>query len=103
MTTFVANDTLRLLAPEFKVLGQGTDDSALMDLVLLTHARTIHDTHKGKEDATITNLHVVLNIDEREYLTIIADFRLWRYFGLWTNVVHFIHSFLGVRREGVRS
>ena len=77
----VSNDTLRLLTTELKVLGQSTDDRTLMNLVLFSHTRTIHDTHEGEENATITNFHIVLDIDEGEYLTVIADFRLRTDFG----------------------
>ena len=55
-----------------------------MNLVLFSHTRTIHDTHEGEENATITNFHIVLDIDEGEYLTIIADFRLRADFSFWT-------------------
>lgn len=37
----VAQDTLRLLATELKVLRQGADDAALVHLIILAHARTI--------------------------------------------------------------
>ena len=80
----VTDNTFRLLATELKVLRQGADDGTLMDLVSCSHTRTIHNTYEGKENTAITNFHIVLNIDEGEYLTIIADFRLGADFSFWT-------------------
>ena len=79
----IADNTLRLLATELEVLRQSTDDTALVHLVTLSHARTITYTDKGEDDTAVANHHVVLDIREREYLTVVAYFRLWADFGLW--------------------
>ena len=76
----VTDDTLRLLATKLEVLRQGTDDGTLMNLVALTHACTVTDADEGEDDAAIAYLHVVLDIHEGEYLTVVANFRLRRYF-----------------------
>ena len=83
----VADDALRLLAAELEVLRQSADDATLMHLVVTAHARTIHNRDEGEDDAVIANHHVVLDIDEGEYLTVVADFRLRGY------IIHFIHNF----------
>ena len=74
----VADDALRLLAPEIEILGQGTDDAALMNLVALAHTCSATDADEGEDDAAIAYHHVVLNVDEGEYLTVVADFRIGR-------------------------
>jgi len=80
----VADDALRLLPSEFEVLRQCTDDGALVYLVVVTHARTIKNADEGEDDAVVTNHHIVLNVHKGEYLTIVADFRLGRYFSFGT-------------------
>ena len=81
----IAEDTFRLLTHEVEVLGQCSNHSTLMHLVTFSHARTIQNTHEGENDAIITDNDIVLNIDEGEYLTVVADFRLRRYFSAWRN------------------
>ena len=78
----VADLYIRLSTTEIEVLRQSRDDAALMDLVAFTDSRSITDGDEGEDDAVITNHHIVLNIHEGEYLTVIADFRLWRNLGL---------------------
>lgn len=75
----VADDALRFLATELEVLRQRTDDGALMNLVVGAHSGAIEDADEGEDDTSVTYLYVVFNIDEREYLTVVADFRLGRY------------------------
>ena len=72
----VADDALRLLTTELEVLGQGTDDGALMDFVVLAHTCSATDADEGEDNATIAYLHVVLDIHEGEYLTVVADLSL---------------------------
>ena len=73
-----------------------------MDLVALADARAVADGNEGEDDAVVTDLHVVLNIHEGEYLAILADLRLWAYLGFRGNFVHFIHFFRS-QETGVRS
>jgi hypothetical protein len=56
-----------------------------MDLVVTTNTRAVKDADERHDDAVIANLHVVFNIHEGEYLTVVADFRLGADFGFWTN------------------
>jgi len=84
----VANDALRLLATEVEVLWQCADDSTLVHLVMTAHARAVEDTHKGEDDTVVTNHHVVLDIHEGEYLTVVANLRLWANLSFWTNFTH---------------
>ena len=89
----VADDALRLLAAELEVLWQGTNDGALMDFIALTHARTTTDADEGEDNAAITYHHVVLDIYEGEYLTVVADLSLRTDFGLWGYFAcHFLNS-----------
>ena len=90
----VADDTFRLLATELKVLGQCTDDAALMYLVLAAHTGTAHDADKWEDDTPVTNLYVVFDVDKRKYLTVIADFCLGADFGFGTNVAHILDFYL---------
>jgi hypothetical protein len=53
-----------------------------MHLITFPHAGTITDTDEGEDDATITNLHIILDVHEGEYLTVVADFCLGADFGL---------------------
>ena len=80
----IANDALRLLSTELEVLWQSADDSTLVHLIILTHARTSTDADEGEDNAAVANLHVVFDVGEREYLYVVADFRLWRYLSFWT-------------------
>ena len=80
----ITNDTLRLLATELEVLWQSTDNSALMYLIFLTHARARADADKWEDDTAVAYLYIVFDIGEGEYLYVVADFSLWRHFGLWT-------------------
>ena len=56
-----------------------------MDLIIVADTRAIADADEGEDDTVITYLHIVLDINEGEYLTVIADLCLWRYLGLWRN------------------
>jgi len=91
----ITDNALRLLATELKVLRQGSDDTALMHLILRAHARTIHNTDEGEDDAAVAYFDVVLDINEGEYLTIVADFRLRADFGFGGNFAchnsYFLH------------
>ena len=78
----IADDALRLLATELKVLWQGADDSSLVHLVALAHACAATDADEGEDDAVVAYLHVVLNVNEGEYLTVVADFCFGADFGL---------------------
>jgi hypothetical protein len=44
-----------------------------MNLVVIAHASTGTDTDKREDDAVVANHYVVFYIDEREYLTVVAD------------------------------
>ena len=85
----VANLHIRLLTTIVEILWQGGDDRTLMNLIVITDACSIEDGGEGHDDTVIANLYVVLDIHEGEYLTIITDFRLWRYLGLGTDFTHF--------------
>ena len=78
----IADDALRLLAAELKVLWQGADDSSLVHLVALAHACAATDADEGEDDAVVAYLHVVLNVNEGVYLTVVADFCFGADFGL---------------------
>ena len=80
----VANDALRPFATEVEVLGQSADDAALMHLVVTAHACTAEDADEGEDDAVVANLYVILDVDEREYLAVVADACLGAYLGFWT-------------------
>jgi hypothetical protein len=84
----VANDAFGLLTTELEVLGQGGDDTTLMDLVITAHAGTIEDGDKREDDTVVTNHNVNLDIHKREYLAVVADTRLWADFGFWTYFAH---------------
>ena len=81
----VADDAFRLLATEVEVLRQGSNDTALMHLVVRPHSSTIEDAHKWEDDAVVTDDHVVLDIDEGEYFAVVANFGLGANLGFWTN------------------
>ena len=90
----ITNLHIRLGTTEVKVLRQGGDDRTLMDLVTVADARAAADGNEGEDDAVVTDLHVVLNIHEWEYLTVIADLRLWTYLGFRGNFTcHTIYFF----------
>ena len=86
---FVANLHIRLLTTIVEILWQGGNDRTLMNLIVITDACSIEDGGEGHDDTVIANLYVVLDIHEGEYLTIITDFRLWRYLGFGTDFTHF--------------
>ena len=44
-----------------------------MDLVAVAHACAVEDRHEGEDDTVVTNHHVVLDIDKREYFATFAD------------------------------
>ena len=81
----VANLHIRLLTTVVEVLRQGGNDGTLVNFVLLADAGSVQDADEGEDDTVVTYLHVVLNIDEGEYLTVVADFRLGRYLSFRTN------------------
>ena len=54
-----------------------------MNLIVVTDARAIADADKGEDDTVITNHHVVLDIHEGEYLTVIANLCLWANLSFW--------------------
>ena len=80
----VANYHVRLGTTEVEILRQGGNNTALMDLIAISDTRTIADADEGEDNTVITYLHIVLDIHEGEYLTVVTDFRLWADFGLWT-------------------
>jgi hypothetical protein len=80
----VADDAFRILSAELEVLRQGAYYSTLMHLVFLAHACTAEYRYEGEDDATVANLYVVFYIDEGEYLTVVADFRLGTNLGFRT-------------------
>jgi hypothetical protein len=80
----VADNAFRLLAMKLEILRQGTNYRTLMHFIIVSHACTITDTDEGEDNAIVANHHVTLYIDKGEYLTIVADFRSWIDFGLWT-------------------
>ena len=55
-----------------------------MDFVATTDARAVEDADKGHDDAIVAYLHVVFDIYEGEYLTVVADFCLGADFSFWT-------------------
>ena len=81
----VADDAERLLTTELEVLRQCCDDGTLVHLVAGSHPCSVEDAHEGEYNAVVADDHVVFNVDEWEYLAIVADLRLGAYFGFWTN------------------
>ena len=81
----VANLHIRLGSTEIEILRQSSYHTTLMDLVILSYTRPVADTDEGEDDTIVADHHIVLDIHEGEYLTVIAYFRLWRDFGLWTD------------------
>ena len=69
----VADDELGLLTTEVEVLRQGSDDGSLVHLVVAAHAGAVEDAHEGEDDAVVADDDIVFNIDEGEYLTVVAD------------------------------
>jgi hypothetical protein len=80
----VTNDTFSLFTSELEILWQRGNDSTLMYLIIITHARTITYTDEGENNTIVTNHHITLYVYEGEYFTIIADFRSGVDFGLRT-------------------
>jgi len=75
---------VRLLTTIVEVLRQGGNDGALVNLVAIADARTVKDADKGEDDAVVAYLHVVLDINEGEYLTVVADTSLGADLSFWT-------------------
>ena len=73
-----------------------------MDLVVVANARAIADADKGEDDTVITNHHIVLDIHEGEYLTVIANLCLWANLSFWGYFVHFIHNLKIIQFENVK-
>jgi hypothetical protein len=73
----ITNLNIRLLTTEIKILRQGGNHRALMDLVVVTYTRAVADADKGEDDTVVTNHHIVLDIHKGEYLTVVANLRLW--------------------------
>ena len=84
----VAENALRLFTTKIEILREGTDDTTLMNLVMTTHTCAIEDGYEGEDDAVVANHHVVLDVDEGEYLAVVANLRLGRNLGSWGNIVH---------------
>ena len=80
----IAKDARRLLTTELEVLWQGANDGTLMHLVLLAHSRSAEDADEGEDDTAVAYLYIVFDIDKGEYLTVVADLRLGRYFSFRT-------------------
>ena len=78
----ITNLHIRLLTTEIKILREGSYHTALVDLVVLADTRAVADADEGEDDAIVTDLHIVFNIHEGEYLTVVADLRLWGDLGL---------------------
>jgi hypothetical protein len=55
-----------------------------VNLIVRSHARTVQDAYEREDDTIIADDHIILYIDEWEYLAIVADSRLWRYFSFRT-------------------
>ena len=81
----VANLHIRLGSTEIEILRQRSYHTTLMDLIILSYTRPVADADEGEDDTIVADHHIVLDIHEGEYLTVIAYFRLWRDFGLWTD------------------
>lgn len=92
MTLLSPITTYDLAPREVEVLRQGCDDGALVDLVVVADTGAVADADEGEDDAVVTNLHIVLDIYEGEYLTVVADLGLWRYLGFWTYFIHIINN-----------
>ena len=75
---------------EIEILGQCSQHSTLVHHVGIAHLHTIKDAHEGVDDAVVANLYVILNIDERIYLYVVANLRLGRDDSLRTDLIcHF--------------
>ena len=69
----VANFHIRLSSTEIKVLRQGGDNAALVNLITFSYTRSVADADEGEDDTVITYLHIVLDIHKGEYLTVITN------------------------------
>ena len=81
----------------FEILGYGTDNGALVHLIILAHARTIHYTGEGIDDAIVAYLHITLDIGKRHNSHVLAELCLWVYVCFVGN--HFILEVKGVIRS----
>ena len=98
----ITNLHIRFSTSEAEVLRQGSDDASLVDLVAFADARAAADADEGEDDTIVTDLHIVLDIHEGEYLAVFTDLRLGRNLSFGGNFVHFIHFFRS-QETGVRS
>jgi hypothetical protein len=48
-----------------------------MDFVIVANTGTIAYRYEGEDDTVITYLHIVFDIHEGEYLTVVANLSLW--------------------------
>ena len=97
----IADDALRLLATELKILRQSTYHGTLVHLIILAHARATEDADEGEDDTVVTNLYIVLDIHEGIYLTVVANLRLGRYLSSWTNFACHMNLPQPLPRRGV--
>lgn len=75
----VANDGERIAPMIFEILGYGTNNGAMVHLIILAHARTIHYTGEGIDDAIVAYLHITLDIGKRHNGHVLAELCLWVY------------------------
>ncbi len=56
--------TSLLLTGKVEILWEGSDNGCLEYLIIITHASTVHDTHKWIDGTVVADDHIVLNIGE---------------------------------------
>ena len=81
----VANLHILLGSTEIEILRQRSYHTTLMDLIILSYTRPVADADEGEDDTIVADHHIVLDIHEGEYLTVITDFCLWAYLGFRGN------------------
>lgn len=84
----VANLQNALLAAEVEVLRQCSDDGTLMDFIAAAHAGAAQNADEGEDDATVANFHIVLDVNEWEYLAALTYLGLGADFCSWTDFAH---------------
>jgi hypothetical protein len=57
-----------------------------MHFIVFPHVSAVEYAHERKDYATITNLHITLDVNEWEYLTVVTNLRFGVYFGFRTYI-----------------
>lgn len=85
-----------------EVLWHSAENSALKDRVTAAHTGSGHDADVRINDTMVTDFHVTLNVSERVYSDVGADFGSRVNECLWTDVTHNVYYLMvnPVRRRG---